>query len=79
MGHQRNFLEALLCDAAVVFEGKEGTISEAVGTLCLGKPVLLWANGWTEDRPATYQLLKIQKHYIGCSRRKTLQRSREAI
>jgi len=61
MGHQRNFLEALLCDAAVVFAGKEGTISEAVSTLCLGRPVLLCANGWTEDRLATHQLLEIQR------------------
>jgi uncharacterized protein (TIGR00725 family) len=61
MGHQRNFLEALLCDAAVVFAGKEGTISEAVSTLCLGKPVLLCANSRTEDCPATNQLLEIQE------------------
>jgi predicted Rossmann-fold nucleotide-binding protein len=41
MGEQRNFFEALLCDAAVVLPGGSGAISEAVSMLCLGKPVLL--------------------------------------
>jgi uncharacterized protein (TIGR00725 family) len=40
MASQRNFLEANLCDASVVFEGGSGTLSEAVSMLCLGKPVL---------------------------------------
>jgi uncharacterized protein (TIGR00725 family) len=58
MGHQRNLLEAWLCDAAIVLKGTEGTISEAVSTLCLGKPVLLAGITWQEggsapNRPVT--------------------------
>jgi uncharacterized protein (TIGR00725 family) len=52
MGHQRNLLEAALCDAAVVLEGGDGTVSELVASLCLGRPVLLvgetWRTGWPE-------------------------------
>jgi predicted Rossmann-fold nucleotide-binding protein len=50
MGEQRNFLEALLCDAAIVLPGGSGAISEGVSTLCLGKPVLLGGTGvdWEE-------------------------------
>ena len=58
MGHQRNFLEARLCDAAVVLMGGEGTISEAVSTICLGKPVLLAGASWIERWPALDQLFK---------------------
>jgi predicted Rossmann-fold nucleotide-binding protein len=61
MGNQRNFLEACLCDAAIVLEGAEGTISEAVSALCLGKPVLLCRRTPTEDRSATYQVSDAQK------------------
>jgi predicted Rossmann-fold nucleotide-binding protein len=61
MGHQRNILEALLCDAGVVLAGAEGTISEAVSTLCLGKPVLFCGSTHTEDRPAANPLFNIQK------------------
>ena len=41
LGHKRNYLEALLCDGAFAFPGGSGTLSEAVATLCLGKPVIL--------------------------------------
>jgi uncharacterized protein (TIGR00725 family) len=61
MGHQRNLLEALLCDAAVVLAGAEGTISEAVSTLCLGKPVLFCGSTDTEHRPAANPLFNIKK------------------
>jgi predicted Rossmann-fold nucleotide-binding protein len=44
--HKRNALEACLCDAAIVLEGNEGTISEAVFTLWLGKPVVFIGNSW---------------------------------
>jgi hypothetical protein len=58
MGHQRNLLEAWMCDAAIVLEycAGEGTLSELVSAVCLGKPVLLigeldtWAKGRTEWR-----------------------------
>ena len=61
MGDQRNFLEACLCDAAIVLEGAAGTISEAVSTLCLGKPVLLCWRTPTQDRSATPQRSEEQK------------------
>jgi hypothetical protein len=57
MGHQRNLLEAWLCDAAIVLKGAEGTISEAVSALCLGKPVLLAGSTRTEDCSASNRLL----------------------
>jgi uncharacterized protein (TIGR00725 family) len=57
MGHQRNLLEAWLCDAAIVLKGAEGTISEAVSALCLGKPVLLAGSTWTEDCSASNRLV----------------------
>jgi uncharacterized protein (TIGR00725 family) len=57
MGHQRNLLEAWLCDAAIVLKGAEGTISEAVSALCLGKPVLLAGSTWTDDYSASNRLL----------------------
>ena len=56
MADQRNFLEASLCDAAVVLKGGDGTVSEAVSALCLGKPVLLVGDTWKKDRPELYQL-----------------------
>lgn len=55
-GHQRNLLEAWLADACVVLGAGagDGTLSELVCALCLGRPVLLvadpdeWApgSGW---------------------------------
>jgi hypothetical protein len=57
MGHQRNLLEAWLCDAAIVLKGAEGTISEAVSALCLGKPVLLAGSTWAEDCSASNRLV----------------------
>jgi uncharacterized protein (TIGR00725 family) len=51
MGHQRNLLEAALCDAAVVLEGGDGTVSELVGCLCLHKPVLLVGESWAGTWP----------------------------
>lgn len=41
LGHQRNLLEACLCDAAVVLPGGIGTVSEGLAALGLGRPVLL--------------------------------------
>ncbi|WP_344475788.1 hypothetical protein [Nonomuraea monospora] len=58
MNHQRNFLEASLCDAAIVLKGAKGTISEGVSTLCLGKPVLLAGTNWTKECFPLYQLFK---------------------
>ena len=52
VGEQRNFLESLLCDAAIVLPGGSGAISEAVSMLCLRKPVLLGGTSrqWEEQR-----------------------------
>lgn len=51
LGHARNFVEAHLCDAAIVLPGEEGTRSEATFALALGKPVLLVGNEWTATYP----------------------------
>ena len=40
LGHSRNYLEACLCDAALVLPGGEGTESEAMFTRACEKPVL---------------------------------------
>src|SRR5579871_2811863 len=48
LDHRRNCLEACLCDAAVALEGKEGTTSEAVFCLSLGKPVVFVGNVWNK-------------------------------
>ena len=60
MASQRNFLEANLCDASVVFEGGSGTASEAVSVLCLGKPVLLVEAKSSENR-SLHQLFKAKE------------------
>lgn len=44
--HKRNYLEACLCDAAVVLPGADGTASEAVSTLCLHKPCVFVGDEW---------------------------------
>lgn len=38
---RRNYLNAFLCDGAIALEGGSGTISEAVFTMALGKPIVL--------------------------------------
>jgi predicted Rossmann-fold nucleotide-binding protein len=38
---RRNYLEALLCDAAVCFVGEDGTKSEVAFCLAVGRPVIL--------------------------------------
>ena len=48
IGDRRNLFEAWLCDAAIVFEGGLGTVSECVSALCLGRPVLLLGRTWVE-------------------------------
>ncbi len=52
IGEQRNFLESMLCDAAVVLPGGAGAISEAVSVLSLRKPVLLGGTSqhWERQR-----------------------------
>lgn len=60
MANQRNFLEAKLSDASIVFEGGTGTASEAVSMLCLGKPVLL-VEGKSSKMSSLYQLFEEKK------------------
>jgi predicted Rossmann-fold nucleotide-binding protein len=54
-GDQRNLLEAWMSDACIVLAtgAKDGTFSELVSALCLGRPVLLIGdpNTWTNDPP----------------------------
>jgi predicted Rossmann-fold nucleotide-binding protein len=58
MGDRRNFLEASLSDAAIVLEGAEGTISEAVSAISLGKPVLLVGTAWATRYPALHRVFQ---------------------
>ncbi len=78
MGEQRNFLEALLCDAAIVLPGGSGAISEAVSTLCLGKPVLLGGTGvhWEEHRCRPLLDLFVNRRADDDDARSLIERSR---
>jgi uncharacterized protein (TIGR00725 family) len=58
MGHQRNFLEAWICDSAIVLPGGPGTVSELVSALCLNKPVLLIGETWMNDWPNVCRLFE---------------------
>jgi hypothetical protein len=55
--HQRNFVEACLCDAAIAIGVSKGTSSEALFSLYLRRPVALV--GWKDagDLPATTERL----------------------
>lgn len=48
LSHRRNCLEACICDAAIALQGNEGTISEAVFSLWLGKPVVFIGDTWKD-------------------------------
>jgi predicted Rossmann-fold nucleotide-binding protein len=48
LDHKRNYLEALMCDAAIGLEGGRGTISEVTSALSLQRPVALVGNSWRE-------------------------------
>jgi predicted Rossmann-fold nucleotide-binding protein len=53
VGHRRNFLGACLCDAGVVLPGGQGTASELLFALALGRPLVLVgrkAPSWDELR-----------------------------
>lgn len=58
MGNRRNFLEASLSDAAIVLQGAEGTISEAVSAISLGKPVLVVGTYWATGCPALHRVFQ---------------------
>lgn len=49
LGHKRNYVEAALCHGAICLAGGDGTLSEAVFTLSLGKPVAFRGEGWTKQ------------------------------
>lgn len=49
--HRRNYVEADLCHAAIAFEGGDGTSSEVVFCLALGKPLILVGDYWLSKYP----------------------------
>jgi predicted Rossmann-fold nucleotide-binding protein len=46
LDHQRNYLEASMCDAAICLDGGAGTLSEIVCALSLQRPVALVGDHW---------------------------------
>lgn len=50
LGDGRNCLEAHLCDGAIAIAGAEGTDSEVIFTVTLGKPVVLVGDEWRSER-----------------------------
>lgn len=51
LGHDRNYVNAAMCDVAIAFPGGEGTDSEVVFALALGRPVVLMGSAWDERFP----------------------------
>ena len=54
LGDQRNYVEASMCDAAIVLDGENGTISEATCALALKRPVAFvgkWQENFNLDPP----------------------------
>jgi hypothetical protein len=49
--HLRNYAEAEFCDAAIAFKGEEGTSSEVLFCLALGKPLVLIGDPWPLQYP----------------------------
>lgn len=49
--NRRNFVEACMCDAAIAFQGGDGTKSEVAFALALGRPVLLVGKKWKAEFP----------------------------
>ncbi len=49
--HLRNYVEAELCDVAIAFKGGDGTSSEVVFCLALGKPLVLVGTPWPSKYP----------------------------
>lgn len=49
--HRRNYAEAEFCDAAIAFEGGDGTSSEVLFCLALGKPLVLIGDSWPSQYP----------------------------
>lgn len=49
LGHKRNHVEAALCHGAIRLAGGDGTLSEAIFTLSLGKPVTFRNEGWAKQ------------------------------
>jgi hypothetical protein len=56
--HERNFVEACLCHAAIAIGASEGTSSEAIFALYLNRPVALLNVSNAAGRGATMQTLK---------------------
>lgn len=51
LGHDRNYVNAAMCDVAVAFPGGEGTDSEVAFALALGRPVVLVGDRWERAFP----------------------------
>ena len=49
--HRRNYAEAEFCDAAIAFKGGDGTSSEVLFCLALGKPLVLIGDSWPSQYP----------------------------
>jgi predicted Rossmann-fold nucleotide-binding protein len=49
--HYRNYAEAEFCNAAIAFKGEEGTSSEVLFCLALGKPLILIGDSWPSQYP----------------------------
>jgi hypothetical protein len=49
--HRRNYAEAEFCDAAIAFKGEDGTSSEVLFCLALGKPLVLVGDSWASQYP----------------------------
>lgn len=56
VGHQRNYLNAAMCDVAIAFPGGHGTDSEVVFALALGRPVVLVGEDWERVFPLSQDL-----------------------
>ncbi|WP_454698329.1 SLOG cluster 4 domain-containing protein [Arthrobacter humicola] len=48
LDHQRNYVEASMCDAAICLKGDKGTISEMTCALALKRPVALVGDHWKD-------------------------------
>lgn len=49
--NRRNYAEAEFCDAAIAFKGEDGTSSEVLFCLALGKPLVLIGDSWLSQYP----------------------------
>lgn len=58
-GHRRNYVNAVLCDVAVAFDGGDGTTSEVAFALATTRPVILVGPEWA----SVYPLVRAEAAY----------------